>query len=253
MRPTNQAGPRLLGATLPPIVPLTVDQVVAAMAQRAIVVDARPPAVHVAGHVPGSLSIPAGTSFGTWLGWVVEPDRPVVLVVDRPDQLDDLGRQARRVGCDTVIGYLQGGFSGWAAKGAPIETSGRLSIDELASSLDGDADAAPLVIDVRQASEYEAGHVAGAVHLTAGTLPDRLAELPRDRPIATVCASGYRASVAASLLRAAGFEDVSWVATGMSVWRAAGYPVERGGDADRMDDGADAPRAAEDALASHSH
>jgi rhodanese-related sulfurtransferase len=64
--------------------------------------------------------------------------------------------------------------------------------------------------------------------VTAGSLPDRLDELPRDRPIVTICASGVRASIAASLLRAAGFADVSWVASGTPAWEAAGYPVVRG-------------------------
>jgi rhodanese-related sulfurtransferase len=84
------------------------------------------------------------------------------------------------------------------------------------------------VIDVRQADEYAAGHVPGAVHLMCGDLPDRLAELPRDRPILALCASGMRSSVAASLLRGAGFEDVSWVAGGVPAWRASGFPVEKG-------------------------
>src|SRR5690606_23157423 len=81
---------------------------------------------------------------------------------------------------------------------------------------------------VRQAGEYEAGHVPGAVHLTAGDLPERLAELPHDRPIAVMCASGYRSSVAASMLRGAGFENVSWVADGVPAWKAAGYDLEFG-------------------------
>jgi rhodanese-related sulfurtransferase len=85
-----------------------------------------------------------------------------------------------------------------------------------------------LVIDVRQADEYAAGHVPGSVHVTAGSLPDRLDELPRDKPIVTICASGMRASIAASLLRAAGFADVSWVASGTPAWEAAGHPVVRG-------------------------
>jgi hydroxyacylglutathione hydrolase len=62
----------------------------------------------------------------------------------------------------------------------------------------------------------------------AGDLPDRLAELPRDRAIATICASGYRSSVAASLLRQAGFQDVAWVEGGVPTWQAAGLPVEIG-------------------------
>jgi hydroxyacylglutathione hydrolase len=87
---------------------------------------------------------------------------------------------------------------------------------------------APLVIDVRQPSEYEAGHVPGSLAIGAGELPDRLDGLPRDRAIATICASGYRSSVAASLLRAAGFERVAWVPGGVPTWAAGGFPLEYG-------------------------
>src|SRR5262249_37705060 len=111
------------------------------------------------------------------------------------------------------------------------ESSGRLNVDELAGRIDQARTApadAPLVIDVRQAEEYRTGHIPGSVHITAGSLPDRLAELPLDRPIATVCASGLRAGVAASILRAGGFRDVSWVASGVPAWKAAGHPIVRG-------------------------
>jgi hydroxyacylglutathione hydrolase len=84
------------------------------------------------------------------------------------------------------------------------------------------------VIDVRQTGEYTDGHVPGAWHIAAGLLQDRLDDLPRDRPIATICASGYRSSVAASLLRRAGFTDVAWVAGGLPAWRAQGHDVELG-------------------------
>jgi rhodanese-related sulfurtransferase len=113
--------------------------------------------------------------------------------------------------------------------------------------------AAPLVVDVRQAGEFADGHVPGSLHLTGGSLPDRLAELPRDRPIAVICASGYRSSVAASLLRRAGFDDVSWVANGLPAWRAQGYPVEVGeAPPDALRDTA-LPRSAEEPLIAHRH
>jgi hydroxyacylglutathione hydrolase len=98
------------------------------------------------------------------------------------------------------------------------------------------------VIDVRQANEYAIGHVPGSVHITAGSLPDRLAELPVDRPIATICASGLRASVAASILRAGGFRDVSWVASGVPAWRATGRPVVRGESPDERPRSTSSPR-----------
>jgi hydroxyacylglutathione hydrolase len=238
MRPTNQAGPRLLGATIPASRPLGLGEVRAAIERGALVVDARAPTAWTSAHVPGSVSIPAGSSFGTWLGWVVDPDRTTILVLEHAEDADDLMRQAFRVGHETILGHVAGGFRTWVEAGLPIESTGRLTVDQLAGALGGDPDEAPFVLDVRQASEYEAGHVQGARHLTAGTLPDELDSLPRDKPIAVMCASGYRSSVAASLLDQAGFEHVSWVADGVPAWRAAGYELEYGGE------GAPAPSAA---------
>jgi hydroxyacylglutathione hydrolase len=228
MRPTNQAGPRLLGGRPPEPRSMTVDDVRAALARDAVLVDLRSPAAHSMAHVPRSVSIPSGTSFGTWLGWVVDPDRPLVLVLDSADDWDDAARQAIRVGYENLVGHLRGGFASWTASGAPSASGGSLTVDHLASRLDSGGTEAPLVIDVRQASEFSSGHVPNSIHVGAGVLQDRLADLPRNRPIAMICASGYRASIGASLLRAAGFEDVSWVADGLPAWRTRGHPVETG-------------------------
>jgi hydroxyacylglutathione hydrolase len=225
MRPTNQAGPRPLG-TVPSPRPLPLADVLASLARGAVVVDARQPAGYALAHVAGSMSIPAGSTFGTWLGWIVEPDRPVVLVLDRPEDWDDLIRQSLRVGHESIVGYLHGGLPTWIEGGQPIESNGRLTVDDLARRLAPGSPEAPLVLDVRQAAEFASGHVPGAIHLFAGALGDRLDQLPRDRPIAAMCASGFRSSIAASLLRAAGFSDVSWVADGVPAWAARGYPVE---------------------------
>jgi hydroxyacylglutathione hydrolase len=228
MRPTNQAGPRLLGRVIPASRPMALDEVRAEMDRGALVVDARPPTSWTSGHVPGSVSIPVGSSFGTWLGWVVDADRPTILILEDAADADGLMRQAYRIGHETILGHLAGGFRTWVAAGLPVETTGAMTVDELAGALGGDPAEAPFVLDVRQASEFAAGHVLGARHLTAGSLPDELASLPRDKPIAVMCASGYRSSVAASLLDGAGFENVAWVADGVPAWQAAGYEVETG-------------------------
>lgn len=230
MRPTNQAGPRLLGGVVPLPHPMTVTAAADAVDRGALLLDLRTPGEHAASHVPGSLSIPSGSSFGTWLGWVVpDPDRPLVLILGADAEWDDAVRQALRIGFESVVGYVHGGFGAWAEAGRPTEAGGALEATGLARALSAGGPEAPIVIDVRQASEYESGHVPGALSIGAGDLPDRLDSLPRDRPIATICASGYRASVAASLLRAAGFPRVAWVAGGVSTWQAAGNAVAYGG------------------------
>ncbi|MDO8484850.1 MAG: rhodanese-like domain-containing protein [Candidatus Limnocylindrales bacterium] len=231
MRPLNQAGPRLLGGVVPLPRPLEVAQARDALDAGALLVDLRTAAEHAVGRVPGSLSIPAGTSFGTWLGWVVtDPDRPIVLLLGSQADWDDAVRQALRIGFEGIVGYLRGGYLAWAEAGFATEVGGALEVGDLAARLNRGGPDAPLVIDVRQPSEFEAGHLPGALAIGAGDLPDRLDQLPRDRPIATICASGYRSSVAASLLRAAGFERVSWVPGGVPTWGARGFPLAYGGE-----------------------
>jgi hydroxyacylglutathione hydrolase len=239
MRPLNQAGPAPLGAVPGPR-PLPLERVRELLADDALLIDLRSPADYMAAHVPGSRSIPAGTSFGTWLGWVVPHDRPLVLLLDSVDDWDGAVRQALRIGHDRIEGYLHGGFSRWQNAGLPLESAGRATVHELASTLRAEEvrnGHGPLVLDVRQADEFARGHVPGALHMNAGELPERLAELSRDRSIVTVCASGYRSSVAASLLQDAGFTDVTWLSGGVPAWRAAGFRVdqghERGGREDR--------------------
>jgi hydroxyacylglutathione hydrolase len=234
MRPTNQAGPRLLGGVVPQIRPLAGNDLTAALEDGSLVVDARPPEAHERERIPGSLSIPAGSSFGTWLGWVVDVDQPVILLVDGVADLDELARQALRIGFESIVGYLDGGLEAWRRSGRSVQAGAPFDVDRLATLVSGGGSDAPLVIDVRQAAEYEAGHVPGSLHIGAGDLPAILDRLPRDRPIVTICASGYRSSVGASMLRAAGFERVRAVADGVPTWEAHGFPVEygaaRGGD-----------------------
>jgi hydroxyacylglutathione hydrolase len=234
MRPMNQAGPTLLGGRVPDPRPMLLDEVRAALGGGALLVDLRDPEAHAVAHIAESVSVPAGSTFGTWLGWVVESDRPIVLLLDDSGDWDDAIRQSLRIGHDSVVGYVRGGFPAWVEGGLPVESNGTLTVDELAERLA--VGNAPLLLDVRQTTEFVDGHVPGARHLFAGDLQDRLTTLPRNRPIVAMCASGYRSSIASSLLRSAGFRDVTWVANGFPAWKALGHPVEHGED--RIEDAA---------------
>jgi hydroxyacylglutathione hydrolase len=227
MRGINQAGPSPIGA-IPDPIPLSVADVRSAIDAGAVAVDLRSAGRHGAGHVPGSISIPFRPSFATWLGWTVEFGRPLVLVLSDAAAWGEAVRWAYRIGYDDVRGYLDGGVEAWRVDGQPVETTRQMSVEELATAVEAGGPETPLVIDVRQASEYVAGHVPGSVHIGAGVLPARLAELPRDRQIAVICASGFRSSIGASLLRRAGFENVANVTRGLPHWTACGLPVAHG-------------------------
>ncbi|MDQ6795906.1 MAG: rhodanese-like domain-containing protein [Chloroflexota bacterium] len=243
MRPLNQAGPALLGGGVPEARAVSVEEVRDALAGDALLIDSRQPFAHAEAHIPGSVSIPADSSFGTWLGWVVDADRPLILLLDDPADWDDLIRQALRIGYEQVIGYLVGGIEAWREAGLPLASGRRLTVDELAGRLAAEGPEAPLVIDVRQASEFATGHVPGSIHIRGGDLQSRLRDLPRDRPIATICASGFRSSIAASLLRRAGFSDVWSVADGVPAWQARGFPVDRVRDSEAAVSAATVPHS----------
>ncbi len=214
MRPTNQAGADPLGALATPR-PMTADELSHAAGHGAVVIDARDADRYAAGHIPGSLSIGLSDTFGTWAGSVVPIDREVVLVLERPDDLDMALAQLRRAGFDRVVGYLLGGFDAWAGD---VETLRQIHSRDVPREH-------ATVLDVREPSEWREGHIGGAVHIPGAQLPVRLDEVP-DGPILVVCAGGYRSSIAASLLRRAGRDDVALVIGGMDAYRAAGLPLE---------------------------
>ena len=82
---------------------------------------------------------------------------------------------------------------------------------------------------MRNEAEYAGEHIPGSLHIPYGDLADRLDELPRDRPIATICRGGKRSGLAASILQRAGFDDVIHVGKGVGAWRRGGHPVRSGG------------------------
>lgn len=221
MRALNQAGAAPLAGLAEPR-PMTVEAVEHAAGHDAIVVDARDPEVFAAGHIPGSFGIGLGDTFGTWVGSVVPADRGLILVLTHDDDVTPALAQLRRAGYDRVAGYLAGGFGTWRASGNAIARLETRTADELAYQI---AAGAVRVLDVREASEWRAGHIAGAIHIPGGALPRRLNDVPDDRPLAVVCAGGYRSTVAASLLERAGRHRLINLIGGVTAYEAAGHPL----------------------------
>jgi hydroxyacylglutathione hydrolase len=222
MRPINLAGPRPLGAlSMPPR--LSPAAVRARMDAGTRLVDGRPADDYAALHIPGSLGIEVEEDFATYVGWLLPFNAPLLLVVPDEAALRELVTQLVRIGFDRVEGVLDGGLNAWREAGYPTASYPRISVAELAQRIQ---QRDPLtVVDVRRPSEWEQGHLQGAMHQHIGELPAHLHELPERQVIATLCRSGFRASIAASLIAGTGREVIA-VRGGMPDWVALGEPVE---------------------------
>jgi len=195
----NRRGPELLpGAwrSLPALAPVQAAKLVA---DGAVVVDVRPVAAFSEGHPAGALSIPLRPAFASWLGWLAPPDRPLVILRETGQDLDDLLWQAAKIGYTDFAGEIAGGIAGWQAAGLATAVLPLTDPAQVGGSR---------LVDVRQASEYAAGHAPGAINLELGSIQDRLAELD-DRPTVLMCGHGERAMSAASVLAAAGFQRLA--------------------------------------------
>jgi hydroxyacylglutathione hydrolase len=176
-----------------------------------------------AAHIPSSINIPFSPNLPTWAGWVLPYDRPTLIVTDSAAHVPEVVTHLLRVGFDDVQGYLQGGIDTWETSGYPLDTLSTWSVFRLAERLKSGAGKLT-VIDVRTEKEWNSGHIDGAIHIHGGKLQERFADVPRDKPVAVICGSGYRGSIAASFLKREGYEDVANVVGGMSAWKASGLP-----------------------------
>jgi hydroxyacylglutathione hydrolase len=218
MEKYNLEGPPVTGG--PPVCsPMRPGEFGEAIA-RGTLIDARMPSAFSA-HIPGSYSIWLD-GISTWPGWVVDYGKPIYLLSEKDADVDVAAKYLYRLGFDDVKGYLCGGLQPWANSGLDVEFMGLLLPDALAGMLSADG---VTVLDVRNDAEWAEGHIKEATHVFAGELERRIGEVPRGKPVACVCSTGLRASLAASILKRAGFPDVYNVLGGITAWKAKDYPL----------------------------
>ncbi|MEV6332377.1 MBL fold metallo-hydrolase [Streptomyces sp. NPDC051909] len=217
----NRRGPALLTAA-PGLDALTPAQVHSLLTEGACLVDARPVAEFAAGHIPGALSNPLRPAFATWIGWLLPPDLPLVVVLGPDQDAAELAWQAAKIGYDRLAGQLAGqlagGMDAWRADGGPIETIELVTAEKV--------DTRP-VLDVRQDAEFTAGHIPGATHTELGYLAAN-GQVAADGAV-VMCGHGERAMTAASLLAARGVRDLAVLTSGAGDWaKATGRALEDG-------------------------
>jgi glyoxylase-like metal-dependent hydrolase (beta-lactamase superfamily II)/rhodanese-related sulfurtransferase len=175
------------------------------------ILDVRDKASFGAGFVPGAINIGLKGSFATWCGTLLAADAPLLLVGESAAEVGEARMRLARVGLHRVEGSLAGGMSAWRRAGLPVATLPQIEPAELRKAR-GARGQALFVLDVRGPGEHEERRVPGAVNVPLPELAARMGELEKSRPTAVICASGYRSSAAASLLRRAGFADLRNVA-----------------------------------------
>jgi hydroxyacylglutathione hydrolase len=204
-----------------PLQPASVEEL---SEEGTLVLDTRSVADFGAAHVPGAIHVQLEGKFAPWVGSVVPPDAELIVVAEPGHEVEAMTRLAR-VGYERIAGWLEGGMDAWRRAGGETAVVPQITPEELRCRLD--AGERPTVLDVRAPDEWDSGHVEGAVHIPLSALPARIAEAPAG-PLAVLCGSGYRSSIACSLLQRAGRNDVGNVEGGWDAWiaLASGFSTE---------------------------
>jgi len=224
MKRINRDGPAILGGFR---VPNEGDlaQAEQALADGKAVIDTRPADVFAAGHIPGTINIPISKTFSTWAGWLVPYDVDIHLIADDATVVLRAVRELAMIGLDRVTGwYAPHIIADRRAAGRPLGTVAKIDAAALTAELNTGM---VTVIDVRNRTEWEAGHLPHALHIPIGYLPRRLAEIPRDRPIVVQCQGGARSAIATSVLQRLGVTGARDLVGGFQAWERSGGPVER--------------------------
>ena len=206
----------LLDDDPPPAVSL--DDVLGRQVAGAVLLDCREPADFAAGHVRGAVNIGLQGRFAEWAGDVLSPQRDIVLVGD-PAAATEAKLRLARVGYDRVVGQLADPAAVFSANPEVVVASSRLTAAQLATVIEQRSDVQ--LIDLRDSAEAQGRVLPGARLVPLAALTESLDDLDRAAPVVVYCASGYRSSIAASVLAAAGFADVSDLRGGFAAWESA--------------------------------
>ena len=193
---------------------LTDEQVDEALADGALLVDARDQQEFAAGHLKGAISIPSDGRLAETVGTVLEPSQRFVIMAPE-EEVQEVATRFSRIGFDHVLGHVADPEGYLLGREEQVERSSRLTAAQVEEACESEQ---VQLIDIRNIGELEAGTIPGARHLPLAELRDRMAQLDPERPVVLYCAGGWRSSVGASVLRAAGFTDVSDVLGGYNAW-----------------------------------
>lgn len=194
-----------------------------------VVVDTREIEAFGGAHIPGAISIALRAEFPMWSGWMLKPEQRILLVTQDSADVDTVEQHLIRVGLENLVGFLREGMKGWLEAGLPFETLPQMSVHELHKRVASGKNDGLQVLDVRRDDEWEGGAIPTAKHVYVPYLLERKGalHLEKKKPLVVYCGSGYRASIAASLLQQDGFQEVYNIPGSMAAWKSAGFKTEK--------------------------
>ncbi len=221
MKKINAKGPEILGH-LPRVAAMSAPAFKEAIDNNAgVLIDTRDMLAFGGGHIESALNLGGSPMLSIWAGWFLDPKKPVLLVLESDSKVDEIVKLFIRTGYTKFAGYLAGGMKAWNSAGRPIDELPQMSVHELRG-----AGKDVQIFDVRSPDEWKGGHVPNAHHLFLPEIRKKAAKFDKSKPTAVYCASGYRASIGASLLKQEGFTKVHNVPGSWGAWKKAKFPVE---------------------------
>jgi rhodanese-related sulfurtransferase len=209
---------------LPPPSALDATDVLQLQTEGAVVVDTRPSMQFAVAHVPGSIHIALTGQYASWAARILGLDTRLIIVGEDPGHVRESQMRLARVGVENVVGYLGEGVTGWIKNGFPLEYIPQITVQDFVELREQEGDRIA-VLDVREPGEVSAGAIEGSVRIPLGELQSRVGELDRRKLLVVHCKSGYRSSIATSVLRRAGFHDIANLIGGFDAWKTADLPV----------------------------
>jgi len=187
----------------------------------ALVLDTREERTFAKGHIPNSINIGIDGSFAPWVGALIPGVNHPLLIITEDGREEEVVTRLARVGFDNTLGYLKGGIKAWLQAGKEIERIETISASEFARRAKENNFT---IIDVRKPGEFEAEHVTDAVNIPLDFLNSRLAEIPKEGEVYLHCAGGYRSMIAASILKARGWNNLIDIQGGFKAIAEAPVP-----------------------------
>ena len=182
-----------------------------------LLLDTRTAGEFSTGFIPGSIYIGLEGQFAPWVGALIPSVSQPIALITSPGKEEETVRRLSRVGYDNVLGYLQGGINTWVG---PLDTIQRLNATDVEQGIGANE----VLIDVRKPGEYEAEHLTDVPSIPLDFINERMAEFPKDKGVVLHCAGGYRSMIAASILKARGYNDVKDVIGGFGALAKTSLP-----------------------------